>query len=631
MGIVHFGAPLPLLTRIHDEFKPWAFIETGTFRAETAIWAASRFEQVWTVELSEQLYEENRLLLDPYRNITALQGDSRQVLARLAGEVHEAAVFWLDAHWCGGSTAGIDDQCPLLEELDAIATRPYGDFVLIDDARLFLSRESAPSQWPSIFEIGKRLERFSDPKYIAIVDDVIVAVPEKSARNFLVDFCRVRNAEIWEEYRAREGESRLKIAGRTEKIPTLRQIRIDRRKKESCWLLDFSHDVTSQTGEDGVIEKIFEIIEPTNRWCIEFGAWDGKKFSNTYNLIQNKQWNGLLIEGNPSKYQELAQTYAGVECAHCVSGLVALESGSNSLDAYLEKNGLPIEPDLLSIDIDGNDYHVWSSLQQFRPQVVICEFNPTIPNDVLFVQAPDLEINQACSLRALIELAKQKGYELVAAMPWNGIFVVKEAFAKFGIIDNSIDAMYMPTNDGRLFQGFDGTLFNVGLEELEWAGKGISLAYDELQVMPQENRRFPDAIPKNVIATKTNVGLRKYHGEQGMRLPEAPNFSTITRERLRECVGKSDPTILEIGANDGMHTLWFLELFDNPRIYCFEPDPRAIERFRKKVGRHPNVTLFEMALSDYNGEAIFYQSNSQYGWDQSGSIRKPKEHLTVFP
>nr|VFK56978.1 MAG: Methyltransferase FkbM domain-containing protein [Candidatus Kentron sp. TUN]VFK64726.1 MAG: Methyltransferase FkbM domain-containing protein [Candidatus Kentron sp. TUN] len=286
----------------------------------------------------------------------------------------------------------------------------------------------------------------------------------------------------------------MKATDQTKSGPILRLIRIDRRKKESCYLLDSAYDVTSQTGEDGVIDKIFEIIGPTNRVCVEFGAWDGKTLSNTYNLIRNKHWDGLLIEGNPDKYQQLTQTYANVARANCVCGLVEI-SGLNSLDAYLERNRLPSDPDLLSIDIDGNDYHVWSSLERFRPRIIICEFNPSIPNDVLFVQPPDMEKNQGCSLSALIELGKKKGYELIAAMPWNGIFVVREEFAKFGIADNSIDAMYLPRVDGRLFQGYDGTLFNVGLEP-GWAMEGISLAYDELQIMPPEKRRYPDAISK---------------------------------------------------------------------------------------------------------------------------------------
>ena len=115
----------------------------------------------------------------------------------------------------------------------------------------------------------------------------------------------------------------------------------------------------------------------------------------------------------------------------------------------------------------------------------------------------------------------------------------------------------------------------------------------------------------------------------------------ITKELIQECVGKSDTIILEIGCNDGSHTLWFLKTFENPRIYCFEPDPRAIARFKKKVGRHPNVNLFEIAVSDHNGDVTFYQSDGQLneksaenmseGWDLSGSVRRPKEHLKIHP
>nr|VFJ64615.1 MAG: fucosyl-beta-1,4-N-acetylglucosamine oligosaccharide 2-O-methyltransferase NoeI [Candidatus Kentron sp. FW] len=115
----------------------------------------------------------------------------------------------------------------------------------------------------------------------------------------------------------------------------------------------------------------------------------------------------------------------------------------------------------------------------------------------------------------------------------------------------------------------------------------------------------------------------------------------ITEDLVRECVGRSDPTILEIGCNDGTDTLWFLEIFENPKIYCFEPDPRAIARFKEKVGQHPNINLFEIALSDHDGSVVFYQSDGQLneramedmpeGWDLSGSIKRPKEHLKVHP
>ncbi|MCZ6671913.1 MAG: FkbM family methyltransferase [Verrucomicrobia bacterium] len=113
--------------------------------------------------------------------------------------------------------------------------------------------------------------------------------------------------------------------------------------------------------------------------------------------------------------------------------------------------------------------------------------------------------------------------------------------------------------------------------------------------------------------------------------------SAITKELICECVGKQNPTILEIGCNDGGHTLWFLKMFENPKIYCFEPDPRPIARFKTKFGQRPNVKLFEMALCDRNGEITFYQSDGHKAeamlesWDLSGSIRQPKEHLTANP
>lgn len=104
------------------------------------------------------------------------------------------------------------------------------------------------------------------------------------------------------------------------------------------------------------------------------------------------------------------------------------------------------------------------------------------------------------------------------------------------------------------------------------------------------------------------------------RTPAVSN-STISTELVRHCLAREDPTILEIGCNDGTHTLWFLEMFESPRVYCFEPDPRAIARFKAKVGQRSNVQLTEIALSNQNGELIFYQSGGQ----------RSEEHARVMP
>ena len=119
------------------------------------------------------------------------------------------------------------------------------------------------------------------------------------------------------------------------------------------------------------------------------------------------------------------------------------------------------------------------------------------------------------------------------------------------------------------------------------------------------------------------------------------SYSDIDGDLIRSVVGCDNPTVLDIGCNDGTTTLWLLELFDNPTIYSFEPDPRAIARFKANVPDDPSIVLFEMALSDREGVIDFYQSaghpDERYaetmpdGWDLSGSIRRPHRHLAATP
>jgi hypothetical protein len=66
--------------------------------------------------------------------------------------------------------------------------------------------------------------------------------------------------------------------------------------KSPTWLLDFKSDTYSQTGEDGIIKKILEIIPQNDKWCVDFGAWDGLYLSNTRNLIETKGYSAILIE-----------------------------------------------------------------------------------------------------------------------------------------------------------------------------------------------------------------------------------------------------------------------------------------------------------------------------------------------
>jgi len=251
-------------------------------------------------------------------------------------------------------------------------------------------------------------------------------------------------------------------------------------------LLEYARNVTSQFGEDGIIEHIFKVLTPKHKYCVEFGAWDGKVLSNCYNLIKNNGWRGAMIEANTDKFQELKHTYAGHDVAK-VNQFVHFD-GEGKLDNILASVGAPKDFDILSIDIDGCDYYIWESLTEYAPEVVVVEFNGTIPNDVIFVQEKSFEVNQGSSLLAFIDLGKRKGYELIVATWGNAIFVKKENLHLFNIPNNFIHFMYKSPVDGRIFQGYDSYIHVVGMDRLQFHGSGCPLSSENFQVLPEALR-----------------------------------------------------------------------------------------------------------------------------------------------
>lgn len=188
MGRVHFGVPKDLVSRLKDAYNLKVFIETGTFLGDTARWASEHFKRVITVEVSEVMYQKATSRTHNTENIEFHLGSSRQKLREIVPKLDSPAIFWLDAHWCSWKTGGKDDECPLLEELEIINASPHEHFILIDDARLFLTPPPPPhnpSHWPNIGQVEDVLNIPNRKRFVDIYDDVIYAVPNKASKDIL--------------------------------------------------------------------------------------------------------------------------------------------------------------------------------------------------------------------------------------------------------------------------------------------------------------------------------------------------------------------------------------------------------------------------------------------------------------
>jgi hypothetical protein len=227
--------------------------------------------------------------------------------------------------------------------------------------------------------------------------------------------------------------------------------------RPSVNLLEYERKVFSQNGEDGVLDKIFELITPTSRFAVEFGASDGITGSNVRNLIINKGWSGLLIEGDCRFMHNLRANYRQAPQAKTLCSFVY----PGNVEVLFEEQGVPTDLDLLVIDIDSNDYYVWRVMHEVRPKVVVIEYNPAYPPPTKAVVEYhplnywDGSDYYGASIQSLYELGKKKGYELVYAESsgTNLFFVDEKYFDLFGIKDNSPETLYYPPQYGLYWGG----------------------------------------------------------------------------------------------------------------------------------------------------------------------------------
>ncbi|MGH6923842.1 MAG: FkbM family methyltransferase [Propylenella sp.] len=182
---------------------------------------------------------------------------------------------------------------------------------------------------------------------------------------------------------------------------------------------------TSQCGEDGIIEAIFRHLEIEKGTAVEFGAWDGERHANTFALVR-RGWRVALIEGDEDRFNALQQKTRDNPNVVALKAWVR-PTGENSLDSILDRADVH-DIDFLSVDIDGDDYHVLASLTR-RPKVVCVEINPSIPPPVAVIGRRGTA--EGSSIVAFDTLMRGRGYSLVHATPLNAFFVREDIADRF--------------------------------------------------------------------------------------------------------------------------------------------------------------------------------------------------------
>ena len=159
-----------------EKFGLHILVETGTYYGDMIEAMKNDFEQIYSIELSRELYEEAKWRFKDIEQIELIHGDSGIKLKDVVSKISQPTLFWLDGHYSSGKTARGDKDTPIYEELDHILNSPYkGHVIIIDDARCF----GADHGYPSIKELSTFIKSRTPSVNIVVKDDSIRITPEE--------------------------------------------------------------------------------------------------------------------------------------------------------------------------------------------------------------------------------------------------------------------------------------------------------------------------------------------------------------------------------------------------------------------------------------------------------------------
>jgi len=261
------------------------------------------------------------------------------------------------------------------------------------------------------------------------------------------------------------------------------------RNKNTNNIKDYEFKVFSQWGEDGIIQHLIQTIEIKNKTFIEFGVEDFFE-SNCRFLLMNDDWKGFVIDGSTSNIQRLKNSYF-----YWKHDLVCIDKfiTKDNINEILATSNFEEDLGILSVDLDGNDYHILNTIKNFNPRILICEYNPYFGDTrkISIPYQPDFDRTNAhhsnlywgASLAAMTYLANLKGYTLVGtgSMGSNAFYVRNDLLNdKLDVV--SVKEAYSPVNC-RESRDEQGNLTFLSVDKRLAVIKGLPVLEVEQQVI----------------------------------------------------------------------------------------------------------------------------------------------------
>jgi hypothetical protein len=158
-------------------FSPEVFIETGTYKGKMVYAVMPYVDTIHSIELDSVHCHRAQERFAGYPNIHIIHGQSGEVLPEVLNDIEEPCLFWLDAHWSGGSTAKGQADTPIIQEMSCIFNHARTDehVILIDDARCF----TGENDYPTLEELKRFVLQKRPDCVFEVKDDIIRIYSEK--------------------------------------------------------------------------------------------------------------------------------------------------------------------------------------------------------------------------------------------------------------------------------------------------------------------------------------------------------------------------------------------------------------------------------------------------------------------